>query len=435
VPATSALWAAAALPLIFEASRRRLGDAAAAGLTVFWCAAFSISLANSYSGGNAESPLLFFESVGLAWLLTEKTPAESRFVPALFFCGAALAKVEGSLAVVLVAAGAWIRDRGLPLPVRLRRTAILTVWPAIGVGLWFLYQGSRSLPVGYRSHGRLLELFPRNLPKILDAMLRNLDGGSLWLPWLVALFWIIARRRWARSSAPALLLAAGLLAFLVFDYLHDPLDPSERIGWTAPRVSQPALSAAVLAAGVFSASRRRAERSPLRGVAARIECRGSENNAKEMLMRGKLPLGLILSIGLAAAAAGCGKSEKLGPAPVSEVTSAPAATPDAHPPIAMMNTPGDAATVANKAWGTGWALDDSGIFSVTATTETGAVAVAKIGQPFPGVKEAYPNLPDNDKAGFIFGIPDLPQGPHTLTIEVVAKDGGRVTLTRRFSVQ
>jgi hypothetical protein len=154
-----------------------------------------------------------------------------------------------------------------------------------------------------------------------------------------------------------------------------------------------------------------------------------------MLMRGTLPLGLILTIGAAAAASGCGKSEKPGPAPVSEVSSAPAATPDAHPPVAMMNTPGDGATVANKSWGTGWAVDDSGIFSVTATAENGAVAPARIGDPFPGVKEAYPNLPNNDKAGFIFQVPDLPAGPHTLTIEVVAKDGGRVTLSRRFTVQ
>lgn len=155
---------------------------------------------------------------------------------------------------------------------------------------------------------------------------------------------------------------------------------------------------------------------------------------KEKPMRGIVSLGLILWI--AAAGAGCGKSEKAGPATVSEVSSsAPAATPDPHPPIAMMNTPGEGAAVANKSWGTGWALDDSGIASVTATTETGMVSPARVGDPFPGVKEAYPNMPDNDHAGFIFGIPDLPPGPHTLTIEVVAKDGGKVVMTRRFTVQ
>jgi hypothetical protein len=144
----------------------------------------------------------------------------------------------------------------------------------------------------------------------------------------------------------------------------------------------------------------------------------------------------LLSFTILTIVARCAKSERPGPAPVAEATSsAPVATPDPHPPIAMMNTPGDGATVPSKSWGTGWALDDSGIAQVTATADNGAVSPAKIGQPFPGVKEAYPNMPDNDKAGFIFGIPDLPPGPHTLTVEVVAKDGGKVVLTRRFTAQ
>lgn len=144
----------------------------------------------------------------------------------------------------------------------------------------------------------------------------------------------------------------------------------------------------------------------------------------------------LLSFVILTISAGCAKSERPAPAAGAEATSAaPAATPDPHPPIAMMNTPGDGATVPNKSWGTGWALDDSGIAQVTATVDNGAVSSAKIGQPFPGVKEAYPSLPDNDKAGFIFGIPDLPPGPHTLTLEIVAKDGGKVVLTRHFMVQ
>ena len=151
-------------------------------------------------------------------------------------------------------------------------------------------------------------------------------------------------------------------------------------------------------------------------------------------MRRLLSTGLVLA--LAAAAAACGKSEKAGPPPVTEVSSsAPAATPDPHPPIAMFNTPGDKETVPNKSWCTGWAVDDSGIFQVTGTTDTGAIAPARIGMPFPGVKEAYPTMPENETAGFTFQIPDLPPGPHTLKIDVVAKDGGRITLTRDFAVK
>lgn len=148
---------------------------------------------------------------------------------------------------------------------------------------------------------------------------------------------------------------------------------------------------------------------------------------------------LVITIMAAAAAslAGCRReaSSTAAPGASGQASVSPQPTVDPHPPIAMMNTPGDGATVPNKSWGTGWALDDSGIAQVTATADNGAISPARVGDPFPGVKEAYPNMPDNDRAGFIFQVPDLPPGPHTLTIEVVAKDGGKVVLTRHFTVQ
>jgi hypothetical protein len=147
-------------------------------------------------------------------------------------------------------------------------------------------------------------------------------------------------------------------------------------------------------------------------------------------MRSVLLSALVLLI---AAAGACGKSEKPGAAETT--ASAPAATPDPHPPFGMFNTPGEGETVPNKTWCTGWALDDSGITQVTGTTDTGALAPAKIDQPFPGVKEAYPNIAGNETAGFIFQIPDLPPGPHSIKLEIVAKDGGRATITRNFKVQ
>lgn len=151
-------------------------------------------------------------------------------------------------------------------------------------------------------------------------------------------------------------------------------------------------------------------------------------------MRRTLHLGLILTI--AAAAAGCGKSEKVGQATASEVSSTtPAATPDPHPPLAMLNSPGNAETVANGSWCTGWAIDDSGIAQVTGNIDNGSLVPARIGMPFPGVKETYPNIRDNDKAGFMFQIPNQPPGPHTLKVEVVATDGGRVSLVRNFNVK
>jgi hypothetical protein len=145
-----------------------------------------------------------------------------------------------------------------------------------------------------------------------------------------------------------------------------------------------------------------------------------------------MKLGVFAAMVMVVALSGCQKREDTAGGSASV---APQPTADPHAPFGMFNTPGEGEAVANKTWCTGWALDDSGISRVTGTTDTGAMAPAKIDQPFPGVKEAYPNVPGNEKAGFMFQIPDLPPGPHTIKVEIVAKDGGQTVLTRSFSVK
>jgi hypothetical protein len=145
-------------------------------------------------------------------------------------------------------------------------------------------------------------------------------------------------------------------------------------------------------------------------------------------------LGVVVAAAVAGAA-GCQKSEAPSGGATSTASVKQEPTPDPHAPFGILDTPREGSTVANKSWGTGWALDDSGIAQVTAYADNGVAAPAKIGQAFPGVKEAYPNMPDNDQAGFIFGVPDLPPGSHALKVEIVAKDGGKVYLTRNFIVK
>ena len=85
---------------------------------------------------------------------------------------------------------------------------------------------------------------------------RHLSAGTAGLSWLIPLALLAASARRIRASlVPALALGAGLLLFFFFDYLQDPTDPAIRIGWTLPRVSQPALSALILAAGIAGAAR------------------------------------------------------------------------------------------------------------------------------------------------------------------------------------
>ena len=250
-PFFSALWFFAAVPILFERCRRRLGDSGSAAVVAFWAVALSISLVASFSAAGAEPPLLFFESVAVAWLLTED-PGESRFVPIVALCGAALTKVEGLVAAVLIVLGVAVRDSVRGSKRAAWRSLAMLFAPAVSVSLWFVYQKSWALPVGYRGHGEVFVLYGDQLGTILKSLLRRLDAGSYWIAWALPAFFLLRRAAAWRAAAPALLLTAGLAAFLVFDYLHDSDDPSERIEWTAPRVMQPPLSATILAAGVLT---------------------------------------------------------------------------------------------------------------------------------------------------------------------------------------
>ena len=252
VPLTSLLWLAATVPLVRTLLARRIGGDGAASVTAFWTAAFAASLAFSVSGGNAEAPLLFFETGAVAALIVERDGTESRFLPGLLLTGAVLTKVEGSAAFVALVAGTFVRDALEKRPRLLSRTAALAAAPIAAVGAWFVFQRREGLAVGFQSHGPFFGIRFDYLSTILGTEIRQLEAGTYWLAWLVPLVLILAVRPPLRPLLPAAALIVGILGFLVFDYMHDANDPTVRIGWTAPRVSQPALSACILAAGLAS---------------------------------------------------------------------------------------------------------------------------------------------------------------------------------------
>ena len=97
--------------------------------------------------------------------------------------------------------------------------------------------------------------------------------------------------------------------------------------------------------------------------------------------------------------------------------------------------PGEGETVASGAWAFGWALDDSGIAQVLLSADGGPAQPILSGQPHPGVVEVYPNYPGVDKPGFGFGIPALPPGPHSLTLTLIARDGGKTEVQRRIVIR
>ncbi len=92
-------------------------------------------------------------------------------------------------------------------------------------------------------------------------------------------------------------------------------------------------------------------------------------------------------------------------------------------------------TVEAGAWAFGWALDDSGVARVTVSADGGPPIPALSGRPHPGVANVYPGFPDAARAGFGFAVPGLPPGPHTLTVTILARDGGKTSLRRDIQIR
>lgn len=106
-----------------------------------------------------------------------------------------------------------------------------------------------------------------------------------------------------------------------------------------------------------------------------------------------------------------------------------------NPPFGYLDTPRENERVASGAWAFGWALDDSGIAEIHVSFDGGPDVPTVIHQPHPGVREVHPNYPDADTAGFGFAIPALPRGPHTLTLTLIARDGGKAELKRQINIR
>lgn len=104
------------------------------------------------------------------------------------------------------------------------------------------------------------------------------------------------------------------------------------------------------------------------------------------------------------------------------------------PPIGVVDVPLEDAEVAGGSYGFGWALDDSGIAAVEVASEIGPGAPGTVGGPRPDIPAAFPGYPDAANSGFGFLVPQLPPGPHTLSITLVGKDGGRTVLTRKIRI-
>ncbi len=152
-------------------------------------------------------------------------------------------------------------------------------------------------------------------------------------------------------------------------------------------------------------------------------------------MRGRRILGILVVA--VAPFLGCqreGNTAATGSASQASGTPGPAVT-EVQPPMAFLDSPADGSVAGATARVVGWALDSSGIEQVTASVDGQDSLSVAIGLAHPGVAEAHPGIPGNDRAGFAIEIPGLQKGPHSLTVTVVAKSGGKTEIHRRFEIQ
>jgi hypothetical protein len=105
------------------------------------------------------------------------------------------------------------------------------------------------------------------------------------------------------------------------------------------------------------------------------------------------------------------------------------------PPFGQIHLPEEGQKVAPGFWVHGWALDDSGIAEVRFGIEGGPAGVGMRGGIWPGLADAFPDYPEAKTSGtYGFAIPDVPSGPHVLTVTFVGNDGGETTLQRAIVV-
>lgn len=216
--------------------------------------------------GNGEMPLLYFETLATAILLSSRAREPAMQILSGFMIGGAVtAKVEGLVFAVAMALAFVALRRDVPN----RGTALMRLLGPAGIALalWFTFGAANGLFRGYRGYGRFSSVYLGILPLVVSEVGRSLWLVGYGLPFLAPLTLLLLRPRpWGGAVAP-LVTAATLTGFLLFTYLHDP-QPKEWIWWSAARVLSPLVPLLALAAFARPGRLVREEPAPVSGDAA-----------------------------------------------------------------------------------------------------------------------------------------------------------------------
>jgi hypothetical protein len=257
VPSLTWVCLTTAAVIIFSVLEAGLGARAASVVTCLWYVVLSTMMVTSFSGGNADGPLVLFLSIALVVILTEQEdgPRHLRWLAAVALAGAVFAKSEGSIAAALIVIGTVTREIVWRRSEIFRQTVFLITPAAATAVLWVVVRIVHDIPLTDPIRETVLHISFDHIGLILRICLRLLTPTVVAVGWLVPLvsILIIGRGSFARSL-PGVVTASGILVFSVVYYLHAAGDPRELVVWTFPRLIQPALSAWILGLGVAAFS-------------------------------------------------------------------------------------------------------------------------------------------------------------------------------------
>lgn len=252
-PFSAVIWFVAAIPLVFDLLRQRMADGAAAASTAFWSAALAAGLSHAFSGGNAESTLIFYETAALASLLLLPLRGwSSGILPGIFLAGAVLTKLEGTVAGGFILAGAALTFLLDGRREKLRPLMTAAAFPVVAGLCWLGFMVVNEIPMRDPTHVPFSGIVLEHFEAVLAAPILHSSFGTRGLSWVLPLAVIIVlSRRWRPTMVLPMTLATGLPLFALFHYLQSRTNPTELIGWTFSRLTLPALSAAILAASLL----------------------------------------------------------------------------------------------------------------------------------------------------------------------------------------
>jgi len=247
----------AAVTVIHSVLDSRLGPRAASVITCLWFAVLVTMTVKSFSGGNADGPLVMFLSIALVVILTEarEGPRPLRWLAALALSGAAFTKSEGAVATLLIVVGATVRDVAWRRPKAFRQAALLVTPAAATVVLWVVVRTAHGIPLSDPIRETAFSISLDHVGVIVHVCLRLLVSPVVAVGWSVPLVTaLVVRGRGLARSLPGVVATLGMLAFAGVYYLHAVGNPLQLIVWTFPRLIQPAMSAWILGLGVASYS-------------------------------------------------------------------------------------------------------------------------------------------------------------------------------------